>query len=104
MTILKNGERRSAGQFLLASGAWAEAGLAALGVRSGVTPVRGQILLFRSPAPPFTRVLMHGKRYLVPRADGRVLVGSTEEPEAGFEKANTWPLAKMSACAVGVRS
>src|SRR5207249_3678025 len=23
------------------------------------------------------------------RADGRVLVGSTEEPEAGFEKANT---------------
>ena len=32
---------------------------------------------------------MAGKRYLVPRADGRVLVGSTEEPEAGFEKANT---------------
>jgi glycine oxidase len=32
---------------------------------------------------------MAGKRYLVPRADGRVLVGSTEEPEAGFEKATT---------------
>ena len=32
---------------------------------------------------------MFGKQYLVPRADGRVLVGSTEEPEAGFEKANT---------------
>ncbi len=87
--ILTNGERRSAGQFLLASGAWADAGLAALGVRLGVTPVRGQIVLFRCPQPPFTRVLMHGKRYLVPRADGRVLVGSTEEPEAGFEKANT---------------
>jgi glycine oxidase len=36
-----------------------------------------------------TRVLMHGKRYLVPRIDGRILIGSTEEPEALFEKANT---------------
>jgi glycine oxidase len=34
-------------------------------------------------------VLMFGKRYLVPRGDGRVLVGSTEEPEAGFVKLNT---------------
>jgi glycine oxidase len=29
-----------------------------------------------------------GSRYLVPRPDGRVLVGATEE-EAGFEKRNT---------------
>ena len=32
---------------------------------------------------------MFGKRYLVPRSDGHVLIGSTEEPEADFEKANT---------------
>jgi glycine oxidase len=32
---------------------------------------------------------MLGKRYLVPRADGHILIGSTEEPEAGFVKANT---------------
>jgi glycine oxidase len=63
--------------------------VAALGVRLGVKPVRGQMVLFRAPRPPFTRVLMSGKRYLVPRGDGRVLVGSTEEPEAGFDKANT---------------
>lgn len=87
--VLAHGERLSAGQYLLASGAWAETGVAALGVRLGVKPVRGQIVLYRCPTPPFTRVLMHGKRYLVPRDDGRVLVGSTEEPEAGFEKANT---------------
>jgi len=86
---LATGERLTAGQFLLASGAWAEGGLAALGVRLGVKPVRGQLVLFRCPTPPFTRVLMCGKRYLVPRDDGRVLVGSTEEPDAGFEKANT---------------
>jgi glycine oxidase len=46
-------------------------------------------VLLKTPKPVFTRVLMVGKRYLVPRADGHVLIGSTEEPEAGFEKANT---------------
>jgi glycine oxidase len=29
---------------------------------------------------------MLGKRYLVPRGDGLTLVGSTEEPEAGFRE------------------
>jgi glycine oxidase len=32
---------------------------------------------------------MDEKHYLVPRGDGLVLVGSTEEPEAGFEKRTT---------------
>ncbi|HJZ55609.1 MAG TPA: FAD-dependent oxidoreductase, partial [Gemmataceae bacterium] len=50
---------------------------------------RGQIVLLKSLDRVLQRVLMHGKRYLVPRDDGRVLVGSTEEPEALFEKANT---------------
>jgi glycine oxidase len=70
---------------LVAVGAWASQ----LIPRLPVHPVRGQIVLFRCEELPFTQILMHGKRYLVPRPDGRVLVGSTEEPEAGFEKANT---------------
>ncbi len=70
---------------LVASGAWAAELLPPLPVR----PVRGQIVLFRCERLPFNRILMHGKRYLVPRHDGRVLVGSTEEPDAGFVKANT---------------
>ena len=32
---------------------------------------------------------MLGKRYLVPRGDGLTLIGSTEEPEVGFEKRTT---------------
>lgn len=70
---------------LIASGAWAAFLIPNLPVR----PVRGQIVLFRCEKPPFTQILMHGKRYLVPRTDGRVLVGSTEEPEVGYEKGNT---------------
>jgi glycine oxidase len=34
-------------------------------------------------------IITHGKRYIVPRRDGYVLCGSTEEPEAGFHKATT---------------
>ena len=73
-------------KYVIATGAWADV---TLGRGLGVHPVRGQIVLFRAPGPPVKRVLLAGKRYLVPRPDGYVLAGSTEEPEAGFEKANT---------------
>jgi glycine oxidase len=86
---LGTGEVRRAGRFLVAAGAWAGGLLQPLGCRPGVRPVRGQIVLLTSERRPVARVLMAGKRYMVPRAEGRVLVGSTEEPEAGFEKANT---------------
>ena len=77
-----DGEAISAGRYLLTAGAWTDA-LA----RTGVHPVRGQITLLRGES--CSRVLMLGKRYLVPRGDGLTLVGSTEEPEAGFEKRTT---------------
>jgi glycine oxidase len=47
------------------------------------------MVLYRCPAPAIRSVIGVGKRYLVPREDGRILVGSTEEPEAGFDKRNT---------------
>lgn len=84
------GVRKVADRFLLASGAWAGQLLEPLGVNPGICPVRGQIVLYRPERRLLSRVLTLGKRYLVPRADGRILVGSTEEPEAGFEKANTF--------------
>ena len=77
-----------AGKFLLATGAWTESLLEEVGYRPGIYPVRGQIALLHPQAPILTRVVERGKRYLVPRPDGRVLVGSTEE-DAGFEKQTT---------------
>jgi len=87
--IGEDGSEYPAGRFLVASGAWSERLLAPLGVRPGVYPVRGQMVLFRPDKPLLRRVIGFGKRYLVPREDGRILVGSTEEPEAGFEKRST---------------
>ena len=74
----------SAGRFLVATGAWTDGLLESVGVRLGVRPVRGQIALLQTDDARPRPVLLQGKRYLVPRTDGRVLVGSTEE-DAGFD-------------------
>lgn len=82
-------ELHSAEHYLLANGPWAEPFLQALGLNLGLHPVRGQILLLHAPHIRLSRVVLDGKRYLVPRGDGHILTGSTEEPEAGFAKATT---------------
>ncbi len=81
-------EQFPADQFCFCTGAWTGTLARVLGVALPIVPVRGQIALLRCDLPPFRHVLELGKRYLVPRGDGRVLVGSTEE-SAGFEKCNT---------------
>lgn len=78
----------SAGQFVIAGGSWSNGLTASLGVSLPIHPVRGQIVLLSKLPLPFRHILMQGARYLVPRSDGRILVGSTEE-RVGFEKANT---------------
>lgn len=80
---LLTGER-----ILIAAGAWTDRLLEPLGVRLKIEPVRGQIALLNPGRIVFRRILLWGSRYLVPRMDGRVLIGSTEE-HAGFEKNTT---------------
>jgi glycine oxidase len=74
----------TAGQYILATGAWTDSLLEPLGWRPGIRPVRGQIALLNTGVAGVRPIVLHGKRYLVPRGDGRVLVGSTEE-DAGFD-------------------
>ncbi len=76
------------GRVLVAAGAWSGGLLEPLGWQPGIRPIRGQIALLQTTAAPVRRVLMWGASYLVPRPDGRVLVGSTEE-DAGFCKHTT---------------
>ena len=73
---------------VVAAGAWTRSLLEPLGVTIRVKPIRGQMVLFRGERPLLRQVINDGPRYFVPRDDGRVLVGSTEE-DAGFEKETT---------------
>ena len=81
------GERIDCGQAVAAAGCWtSEIGGLPLALRAAIRPVKGQLLRLRQPAglPP---VLSHTIRatvrgtdiYLVPRADGELVVGSTQE-------------------------
>lgn len=71
-------------KYCLCSGAWTRLLLEQLSIPSGIQPIRGQMVLFRTPRSLLERIVNEGPRYLVPRVDGRLLAGSTEE-EAGFD-------------------
>jgi glycine oxidase len=86
--VRTTGEVLSGGAVLVATGAWADHLLEPLGCRLKIEPVRGQIVLLNAGEVTFHRILVWGSRYMVPRLDGRVLVGSTEE-HAGFDKTPT---------------
>jgi len=53
-----------------------------------IQPVRGQMLVLQAPASGIERIVMRDGKYLIPRRDGRIVVGSTVEM-AGFEKLTT---------------
>jgi glycine oxidase len=80
--------RLSADGYIVAAGAWSKTLLGEHALKLSVRPIRGQILLFKFDAPPFTQILLQESLYLIPRADGHVLVGSTLE-DVGFDKSTT---------------
>jgi glycine oxidase len=77
--------RIDAGAVVLAAGSWSLLVEGHSLPEKAVRPIRGQIALVDTRPPLLSRVVFSGKGYVVPRADGRILCGSTME-EAGFEK------------------
>jgi glycine oxidase len=75
-------------QFCITTGAWTANIAAKIGVTLSIKPIRGQIALLRTPQQILKRIINEGPRYLVPRDDGRVLVGSTME-DVGFDTSTT---------------
>jgi len=59
-----------------------------VGINVKVMPARGQMVAVKSETCPINRVIHSSKVYLVPRRDGRILIGATVE-YAGFLKAVT---------------
>lgn len=80
--------RIDADAVVLAAGSWSPL-VEGSGLPPGaVRPVRGQIALLDTRPPLLSRVIFSDKGYVVPRADGRILCGSTME-EVGYERAVT---------------
>jgi glycine oxidase len=85
--LTADGREHRAGQVVLAAGAWSGAApWLPPEARPPVRPVKGQILTLRgSPDQPVCRRIVVSERvYLVPRPDGRLIVGATVE-ERGFD-------------------
>ena len=73
---------------LVAAGAWSAGLLDLSGINLPIEPVRGQILLLKGKPGLVNRIVLKNSHYLIPRSDGRILVGSTLE-YVGFDKATT---------------
>ncbi len=76
------------GKVLLSAGSWTGDLAVSLGLSLPVKPVKGQILLLKTAPGTLTRIVKHEAAYLVPRADGRILVGATMEM-TGFDRRTT---------------
>ncbi len=74
----------SCGQVVVAGGAWTGAIGRRLDAPLPEFPVRGQILALACLPPPVRHTVYAHRGYLVPKADGRVVVGATEA-RAGFD-------------------
>ncbi|MGD0194385.1 MAG: glycine oxidase ThiO [Candidatus Dormibacteria bacterium] len=86
---LDGGDRLEAAQVVLAAGCWSGA---VHGVPDDalppVRPVKGQILRLRGAPDLIARTIRGGSVYILPRGDGRVVIGGTVE-ERGFDTAVT---------------
>ena len=73
-----------ADRFVLAAGPWSREVATGLELEIPVTPVRGQLVSLTPIRGGPGRILTWGSRYIVPKPDGNVVAGSTED-HAGFD-------------------
>lgn len=88
VTINQGGVRRNlrAAEIVITAGAWTGRLLEQAGLPSlPVLPVKGEMLLYQPGRPLLTSIVLSKGRYLIPRADGLILAGSTLE-YSGFDK------------------
>jgi len=81
-------ETMAADAVVLACGSWSGTFGKQIGVNIPVRPVKGQIVLLKGNNMDVRHIVKHESMYLVPRLDGRVLVGASME-DNGFTRGNT---------------
>lgn len=73
-----------ADKVVVTAGAWSGALLKSAGILLEIEPVRGQVIQYDGPPGLLSRILMKDGFYIVPRRNGRLVVGSTVE-RVGFD-------------------
>lgn len=87
--VVSNGSLISAARIVLATGAWTSLiKIDGVPVPIEVKPIRGQMIGFSPADRIFRHVIYSPRGYLVPRADGRILIGATVE-DVGFDHDTT---------------
>ena len=92
--VVVNGETLYADAFVIAAGCWTGALTAQLDVPMQIEPVKGQIVLVETMPPLFQHTIDGLGIYIVPRADGKILLGATVE-FVGYDKDTTVDGAKQ---------
>ncbi len=78
-------ERIAAGLVIVAAGAWSGGFAESLGMPLPIFPAKGQIVVARTPTAVLKRVAYGTDVYVIPRASGEHIIGSTVE-FVGFDK------------------
>lgn len=68
-----------ADQVILAGGAWSASLLEPLLKIPKIAPVKGQMIVFKAKPGVVRRIVLSKGRYVIPRKDGRIVMGSTLE-------------------------
>jgi glycine oxidase len=89
----------AAGSVVLAGGSASGQLAASLGLRLPVHPVKGEILSVITRRTPVEANVWDERCYLVPKRDGRVVIGATEEPGVHDRRPTLGAVAALSSAA-----
>lgn len=84
----EDGREFHADNIVIANGAWSGRLLRQMHIDLQIHPVRGQMLIIKAQPGLLSRIVLKDGHYLIPRADGQIIIGSTLE-NAGFDKSIT---------------
>jgi len=73
-----------ANEYIICGGAWSPQLVPSIAQQPSISPVKGQMICFPPIDISNLCMVMDGNRYIIPRKDGRVVVGSTRE-HTGFD-------------------
>lgn len=85
---IEDGQRYKVDKVLISAGAWSERLAKQIGIELPIYPVKGQMIRIQAHLGVLPSILVNNKRYLIPRGDGSILVGSTVE-HTDYDKSTT---------------